>query len=154
LWWLALAITLEACHAREVIELAFVRWGTPDIVNTDQGSQFTATEFTDVVLAQGCQLSMDGRGAWRDNVFVERLWRSVKYERVYLRAYDSVSAARSDRYAVSEHALHLDKRDVTFDRDNQAESFACQHLLDRDERGIRALAHLLRNRPVSRLAAV
>jgi putative transposase len=90
------AITLEACHAREVIEQAFARWGTPDIVNTDQGSQFTATEFTDVVLEQGCQLSMDGRGAWRDNVFVERLWRSVKYERVYLKAYDSVSAARAD----------------------------------------------------------
>jgi putative transposase len=90
------AITLEACHAREVIEQAFARWGTPEIVNTDQGSQFTATEFTDVVLAQGCRLSMDGRGAWRDNVFVERLWRSVKYERVYLKAYDSVSAARAD----------------------------------------------------------
>ena len=90
------AITLEACHAREVIEQAFARWGTPAIVNTDQGSQFTATEFTDAVLGQGCQLSMDGRGAWRDNVFVERLWRSVKYERVYLKAYDSVSAARAD----------------------------------------------------------
>jgi len=90
------AITLEACHAREVIEQAFMRYGTPDIVNTDQGSQFTATEFTDVVLAKGCKLSMDGRGAWRDNVFVERLWRSVKYERVYLRVYDSVSAARTD----------------------------------------------------------
>ena len=90
------AITLEACHAREVIEQAFARWGTPEIVNTDQGAQFTATEFTDSVLGQGCQLSMDGRGAWRDNVFVERLWRSVKYERVYLKAYDSVSAARAD----------------------------------------------------------
>lgn len=90
------AITLEACHAREVIVQAFARWGTPEIVNTDQGSQFTATEFTDAVLTQGCQLSMDGRGAWRDNVFVERLWRSVKYERVYLKAYDSVSAARTD----------------------------------------------------------
>ena len=90
------AITLEACHAREVIEQAFMRFGTPDIVNTDQGSQFTAEEFTNIVLAQGCKLSMDGRGAWRDNVFVERLWRSVKYERVYLRAYDSVSAARTD----------------------------------------------------------
>jgi putative transposase len=89
-------ITLEACHAREVIEQAFARWGTPEIVNTDQGSQFTATEFTEVVLGKGCQLSMDGRGAWRDNVFVERLWRSVKYERVYLKAYDSVSAARAD----------------------------------------------------------
>ena len=90
------AITLEACHAREVIEQAFARYGTPEIVNTDQGSQFTATEFTEVVLARGCKLSMDGRGAWRDNVFVERLWRSVKYERVYLKAYDSVSAARAD----------------------------------------------------------
>ena len=90
------AITLEACHAKEVIEQAFLRHGTPEIVNTDQGSQFTATEFTDVVLAKGCKLSINGRGAWRDNVFVERFWRSVKYERVYLKAYDSVSAARTD----------------------------------------------------------
>jgi putative transposase len=90
------AITLEAVHAKEVIEQAFARYGIPEIVNTDQGSQFTAEEFTEVVLAKGCRLSMDGRGAWRDNVFVERLWRSVKYERVYLKAYDSVSAARAD----------------------------------------------------------
>ena len=90
------AISLEAVHAKEVIEQALARWGTPEIVNTDQGSQFTAEEFTDVVLDAGCKLSMDGRGAWRDNVFVERLWRSVKYERVYLKAYDSVSAARAD----------------------------------------------------------
>jgi len=90
------AITLEAIHAKEVIEQALTRWGTPDILNTDQGSQFTADEFTRVVLDAGCKLSMDGRGAWRDNVFVERLWRSVKYERVYLKAYDSVSAARAD----------------------------------------------------------
>ena len=90
------AITLEACHAREVIEQAFAKFGAPEIVNTDQGSQFTAVEFTEVVLGRGCRLSMDGRGAWRDNVFVERLWRSVKYERVYLKAYDNVSAARAD----------------------------------------------------------
>lgn len=90
------AITLEACHAREIIEEAFARYGTPEIVNTDQGSQFTATEFVDAVLTRGCKPSMDGRGAWRDNVFVERVWRSVKYERVYLKAYDSVSAARAD----------------------------------------------------------
>ena len=90
------AITLEAIHAKEVIEQAFARYGTPEIVNTDQGSQFTAIEFTDAVLAKGCKLSMDGRGAWRDNVFVERIWRSVKYERVYLKAYDGVSAARAD----------------------------------------------------------
>ena len=90
------AITLEAIHAKEVIEQALAKYGAPEIVNTDQGSQFTAEEFTRVVLDAGCKLSMDGRGAWRDNVFVERLWRSVKYERVYLKAYDSVSAARTD----------------------------------------------------------
>jgi putative transposase len=90
------AITMEAVHAKEVIEQAFARHGVPEIVNTDQGTQFTAEEFTSVVLAKGCRLSMDGRGAWRDNVFIERLWRSVKYERVYLKAYDSVSAARAD----------------------------------------------------------
>lgn len=90
------AITLEACHAKEVLEQAFARYGIPEIVNTDQGSQFTAEEFTQAVLAKGCKLSMDGKGAWRDNVFVERVWRSAKYERVYLRAYDSVSAARAD----------------------------------------------------------
>ncbi len=90
------AITLEAIHAKEVIEQALAKYGAPEIVNTDQGSQFTAEEFAAVVLAAGCRLSMDGRGAWRDNVFVERLWRSVKYERVYLKAYDSVSAARAD----------------------------------------------------------
>jgi putative transposase len=90
------AITLEACHAKEIIEQAFARYGVPVIVNTDQGSQFTAEDFTQAVLDRGCQLSMDGRGAWRDNVFIERLWRSVKYECVYLKAYDDVSTARSD----------------------------------------------------------
>ena len=90
------AITLEACHAAEVIAQALAKHGAPEIVNTDQGSQFTAEEFTSVVLAAGCKLSMDGRGAWRDNVFVERVWRSVKYERVYLKAYDCVSTARAD----------------------------------------------------------
>ena len=90
------AITLEACHAAEILQEAFAKFGTPEIVNTDQGSQFTAAEFTTAVLDQGCKLSMDGKGAWRDNVFVERVWRSVKYERVYLKAYDTVSAARAD----------------------------------------------------------
>jgi putative transposase len=90
------AVTLEACHAREIIEEAFARYGMPEIVNTDQGSQFTAEEFANAVLSKGVKLSMDGRGAWRDNVFVERLWRSVKYERVYLMAYDSVGTARTN----------------------------------------------------------
>jgi len=90
------AITLEAQHAVEVIQEALARYGTPDIVNTDQGSQFTAQDFVDAVQNAGAKLSMDGRGAWRDNVFVERIWRSLKYERVYLRAYASVSQARTD----------------------------------------------------------
>ena len=71
------------------------RHGVPEIVNTDQGSQFTADDFVQAVKDRGSKLSMDGRGAWRDNVFVERLWRSVKYERVYLHAYDTVSQARA-----------------------------------------------------------
>ena len=89
------ATTLEACHAKEILQQALARYGTPEIVNTDQGSQFTAEEFTAVVLGSGAKLSMDGRGAWRDNVFVERLWRSVKYEHVYKHAYASVSDART-----------------------------------------------------------
>ncbi|MGZ7179038.1 IS3 family transposase [Burkholderia gladioli] len=88
------AITLEAIHAVEALEEAFTKYGQPEIVNTDQGSQFTATAFTDAVLNRGIKLSMDGKGAWRDNVFVERVWRSVKYEEVYLKAYESVSHAR------------------------------------------------------------
>ena len=96
------AITLEACHAVEVLMEAFACHGTPDIVNTDQGSQFTAAEFTEAVTAGGCQISMDGRGAWRDNVFVERLWRTVKYEEVYLHAYDTVADAKAGI------ATHLD----------------------------------------------
>ena len=88
------AITLEACHAIDVLHEAFTRHGTPEMVNTDQGSQFTAQAFVHAVKDRGCHLSMDGRGAWRDNVFVERLWKSVKYEQVYLHAYDSVTEAR------------------------------------------------------------
>ena len=89
-----IAITLESCHAVEVLEEAFSRYGVTEIVNTDQGSQFTAKAFVDAVKDKGCQLSMDGRGSWRDNVFVERLWKSVKYECVYLHAYDTVSEAK------------------------------------------------------------
>ena len=70
------------------------RWGTLAIFNTDQGSQFTSDAFTAQLGRHGIRISMDGKGAWRDNVFVERLWRSIKYEEVYLKAYDSVRAAR------------------------------------------------------------
>jgi putative transposase len=109
-------VTLEACHAREIIEQAFAKYGLPDIVNTDQGSQFTAEEFTSTALSKGVKLSMDGRGVWRDNVFVERLWRSVKYEHVYLMAYDSLAAARAnvvdyfDRYNTERPHLKLDRQ--------------------------------------------
>ncbi|MBN3756031.1 IS3 family transposase [Paraburkholderia sp. Tr-20389] len=88
------ATTLESCHAVEALEEAFAKYGLPEIVYTDQGSQFTAAEFTDAVLGRKVLLSMDGKGAWRDNVFVEQVWRSVKYEEVYLKAYDSVGHAR------------------------------------------------------------
>lgn len=90
------AITLEACHAVDALQEAYSRFGKPEIVNTDQGSQFTAQDFVDAVIGNGVKLSMDGRGAWRDNVFVERVWRTIKYERVYLRAYASVGEARQD----------------------------------------------------------
>jgi putative transposase len=89
------AITLESCHAVDVLKEALIHHGRPEVVNTDQGSQFTADEFVQVVKDSGCKLSMDGRGAWRDNVIVERLWKSLKYERVYLYAYDSVIQART-----------------------------------------------------------
>jgi putative transposase len=90
-----LSITMEAQFCVEALEEALARHGKPDIFNTDQGSQFTGTAFIGVLANNGIAISMDGKGAWRDNVFVERLWRSVKYEEVYLRAYDSVSAARA-----------------------------------------------------------
>jgi putative transposase len=90
-----LSITLEASFCIEALEEALARCGRPEIVNTDQGSQFTSTAFTEVLQKNQIAISMDGKGAWRDNVFVERLWRSIKYEEVYLKAYDSVSEARA-----------------------------------------------------------
>ncbi len=88
------SITMEAAFCVETLEDALARHGKPEIFNTDQGSQFTGAAFTGVLTANDIKISMDGKGAWRDNVFVERLWRSVKYEEVYLRAYDTVSEAR------------------------------------------------------------
>jgi len=77
------------------LEEALARHGRPEVFNTDQGSQFTSHDFTSVLLKAGIAISMDGKGFWRDNVFVERLWRSIKDEEVYLRAYDTVSQARA-----------------------------------------------------------
>jgi putative transposase len=90
-----LSITMEAGFCIEAVDEALARHGKPAIFNTDQGSQFTGAEFTGLLLANDIAISMDGKGAWRDNVFVERLWRSVKYEEVYLKAYDSVGEART-----------------------------------------------------------
>jgi putative transposase len=90
-----LSITMEAAFCVEALEEALVRQGRPAIFNTDQGSQFTSEAFTGVLTRNGIAISMDGKGAWRDNVFVERLWRSVKYEEVYLKAYDTVAEARA-----------------------------------------------------------
>jgi len=89
------SITMEATFCVETLQEALAKYGKPETVNTDQGSQFTGVDFTGVLIKNGIAISMDGKGAWRDNVFVERLWRSVKYEEVYLRAYDSVSEARA-----------------------------------------------------------
>jgi len=89
------SITMEADFCVEALEEALAKHGKPDIFNTDQGSQFTSEDFTGVLIKHDIKISMDGKGAWRDNVFVERLWKSVKYEEVYLRAYDSVGEARA-----------------------------------------------------------
>jgi putative transposase len=90
-----LSITMDKAFCIEAVEEALARYRRPDIFNTDQGSQFTSAAFTGLLLGNGIKISMDGKGAWRDNVFVERLWRSVKYEEVYLHAYDSVAQART-----------------------------------------------------------
>ena len=90
-----LSITMEAAFCVEALEEALARHGKPEIFNTDQGSSSPARPSPACCTSNGIAISMDGKGAWRDNVFVERLWRSVKYEEVYLRAYDSVSEARA-----------------------------------------------------------
>ncbi len=90
-----LSITMDAAFCVETLGDALARHGKPEIFNTDQGSQFTGSAFTGLLAGNGIAISMDGKGAWRDNVFVERLWRSVKYEEVYLRAYQSVGEARN-----------------------------------------------------------
>lgn len=90
-----LSNTLTTDFGIEAVQEAIHRYGTPDIFNIDQGSQFTSLEFTQLLKDNGVNISMDGRGCWRDNVLVERLWKSIKYEEVYLRAYETMSAACS-----------------------------------------------------------
>jgi len=89
------SITMEVDFCLAAVEEALGKYGKPEIFNTDQGSQFTSAAFTGLLADNAIAISMDGRGSWRDNIFVERLWRSVKYEEVYLRAYDSVAEARA-----------------------------------------------------------
>jgi len=89
-----LSNSLDSSFCIDALEEAIHRYGKPEIFNSDQGSQFTSTSFTETLLDQDIRISMDGKGAWRDNVFVERLWRSVKYEEVYLKAYESMADAK------------------------------------------------------------
>ena len=92
-WRLSNSLTADPCV--DALEEAIMKYGAPEIMNTDQGSQFTSSTFIGLLQEHGIQVSMDGKGCWRDNVFVERLWRTIKYEEVYLKAYDSVSAAKA-----------------------------------------------------------
>ena len=92
-WRVSISLTTDFCL--EAVEEALAKYGRPEIFNTDQGSQFTSEDFTGLLKDNGIAISMDGKGCWRDNVFVERLWKSIKYEEVYLHGYDSVSAARA-----------------------------------------------------------
>lgn len=111
-----LSNTLDTDFCVEALEEALQRFGAPQIFNTDQGSQFTSEAFTDVLKAHRIEISMDGKGRWVDNVFVERLWRSVKYEDVYLRAYETPTALRAglaryfEFYNVRRRHSALDRR--------------------------------------------
>jgi len=91
-----LSNTLDASFCIEALEEALARYGAPEIFNTDQGAQFTSTGFTGLLHSHGVRISMDGRGRWMDNVFIERLWRSVKYEEVYLKGYETIPEARTE----------------------------------------------------------
>jgi putative transposase len=91
-----LSNTLDTSFCTEALEEALRKYGTPDIFNTDQGSQFTSLEFTNILMNNNIRISMDGNGRWRDNVFIERLWKTVKYNEVYLKAYESISHARKE----------------------------------------------------------
>jgi putative transposase len=111
-----LSNTLDTSFCRDALEEAVSLYGTPQIFNTDQGSQFTSDVFTDMLKAHDIRISMDGRGRWMDNVFIERLWKSVKYEDVYLKAYSSISEVRTglsvwfDRYNTRRRHQGLDNR--------------------------------------------
>ena len=91
-----LSNTLDTSFCIEALEEALMKYGRPDIFNTDQGSQFTSLEFTNILINSNIRISMDGQGRWRDNIFIERLWKTVKYEEVYIKAYESITHARKE----------------------------------------------------------
>ncbi len=111
-----LSNTLDTSFCTEALEEAIGNYGTPEIFNTDQGSQFTSDDFTDMLKKNNIKISMDGQGRWMDNVFIERLWKSVKYEDVYIKAYDSIAVARKEltkwfnRYNMERRHQGLDNR--------------------------------------------
>lgn len=115
-----LSNTMDASFCIDALEEAIESYGAPEIFNTDQGSQFTSKEFTDVLKSNDIAISMEGKGRWVDNVFVERLWRSVKYEEVYLHAYDDIRDARQSlkRYFTfyNSERKHQSLQDRTSDR--------------------------------------
>jgi putative transposase len=110
------SITMDVQFCLDAVQEAIDQYGVPEIFNTDQGSQFTSLAFTELLKEHGIRISMDGKGCWRDNVFVERLWRTIKYEEVYLRAYESVSQAKAslgrylDFYNTRRPHSRLDRR--------------------------------------------
>lgn len=111
-----LSNTLDASFCTEALEEAILKYGIPDIFNTDQGSQFTSAPFIEILKSHDIDISMDGKGRWLDNAFIERLWRSVKYEDVYLKAYGSIAEARQglrkyfEFYNCSRRHQSLDRR--------------------------------------------
>jgi len=111
-----LSNTLDVSFCIEALEYAITHYGTPGIFNTNQGSQFTSLDFTNILINHNIRISMDGQGHWRDNVFIERLWKTVKYQEVYLKAYESISHAKKelrkffDRYNIRRPHQGLDDR--------------------------------------------
>ncbi|MFT5133777.1 MAG: putative transposase [Gammaproteobacteria bacterium] len=106
---------LDTRFSTEALEEAIENYGAPEIFNTGQGSQFTSNQFTDVLKANGIQISMDGKGRWVDNVFVERLWRSVKYGEIFLKAYDDIRSAKASLGQYFEF-YNSERRDQSLDR--------------------------------------
>ena len=118
-----LSITLETDFCIEAVEEAIHRYGKPEIFNTDQGSQFTSAAFTGLLIKNEIAISMDGKAAWRDNVFVERLWRTIKYEEVYLRAYANVPEARASLGRYIDGFYNTKRPHLSLDRKTPDEAY-------------------------------